>query len=88
MRIAAQNLSLQEGLEKLHSRRDFDLREEKSKPKGDGDTREDSPELMTEDMKSARTKVLKDILLRLVRTCHFLHYGHWCLRPQQGRRPQ
>ena len=52
--MAYQNTLLQEELDELNQQlKRHDLREERSKPKGAGDTREDSPELMTDDMKKS-----------------------------------
>ena len=55
--MAYQNGLLQDELDELKRyQKQHDLREDGSKPKGVGDTREDSPELMTDDMKSARSQ--------------------------------
>ena len=54
--MAVQNRLLQEEIDDLNQHmKHYDFRGEGSKPKGVGDTREDSPEL-TEDMKSARSQ--------------------------------
>ena len=55
--MAAQNRLLQEEIDDLNQQiKLHDFRGEDSKPKGVGDSREDSPELMTDDMKSARSQ--------------------------------
>ena len=55
--MASQNRLLQEELDELNQRlKQHNLRKEGSKAKGAGDTREDSPELMSDDMKSARSQ--------------------------------
>ena len=52
--MAVQNRLLQEEIDDLNQRmKHYDFRGEGSNPKGVGDTQEDSPELMTEDKKSA-----------------------------------
>ena len=55
--MAYQNGLLRDELDEFKRyQKQHDLREDGSKPKGAGDTREDSPELMTDDMKSARSQ--------------------------------
>ena len=55
--MAHQNGLLQDELDELKRyQKQHDLREDGSKPQGVGDTREDSPGLMTDDMKSARSQ--------------------------------
>ena len=55
--MAYQNGLLQDELDELKRyQKQHNLREDGSKPKETGDTREDSPELMTDNMKSARSQ--------------------------------